>query len=134
MKGLDYNIENNNIVVCVPDDIEKIEKGIKALEYQISIDNNEYDRKIHIYALNCYQDKFKILKLDKLRKKLKQEEELFDNAVDNESKELHLSNIHKLNINIAQLNPKNKIDDLIKVPFEYIGSEEESLFFTDSDE
>ena len=29
----------------------------------------------------------------------------------------------------------NKIDDdLIKVPFEYIGSEEESLFFTDSDE
>lgn len=126
--------ENNNIVVCVPDDIEKIEKGIKALEYQISIDNNEYDRKIHIYALNCYQDKYKILKLDKLRKKLKQEEELFDNAVDNESKELHLSNIHKLNINIAQLNPKNKINDLIKAPFEYIGSEEESLFFTDSDE
>lgn len=125
----------NNLVVCVPDDVEKIKKGIKALEYQISIDNNEYDRKIHIYALNCYQDKFKILKIDKLRKKLKQEEELFDNAVDNESKELHLSNIHKLNINIAQLNPKNKIDDdLIKVPFEYIGSEEESLFFTDSDE
>lgn len=135
MKGLDYNIENNNIVVCVPDDIKKIEKGIKALEYQISIDNNEYDRKIHTYALNCYQDKFKVLKLDKLRKKLKQEEELFDNAVDNESKELHLSNIHKLNINIAQLNPKNKIyDDLIKAPFEYIGSEEEYLFFTDSDE
>lgn len=126
--------ENNNIVVCVPDDIEKIEKGIKALEYQISIDNSEYDRKIHIYALKCYKDKFKILKIDKLRKKLKQEEELFDNAVDNESKELHLSNIHKLNINIAQLNPKNKIDDLIKAPFEYIGSEEESLFFTDSDE
>lgn len=125
----------NNLVVCVPDDIEKIEKGIKALEYQISIDNNEYDRKIHIYALNCYQDKFKILKLDKLRKKLKQEEELFDNAVDNESKELHLSNIYKLNIKIAQLNQKNKIDDdLIKAHFEYIGSEEESLFFTDSDE
>lgn len=77
----------------------------------------------------------KLLKLDKLRKKLKQEEELFDNALDNESKELHLSNIHKLNVKIAQLNPKNKIDDgLIKVPFEYIGSEEESLFFTDSDE
>jgi hypothetical protein len=132
---LDLENENNNIVVCVPDDIKKIEKGIKALEYQISIDNNEYDRKIHIYALNCYQDKFKILKLDKLRKKLKQEEELFDNAVDNESKELHLSNIHKLNVKIAQLNPKNKIDDdLIKAPFEYIWSEEESLFFTDSDE
>ena len=134
MKGLDYNIENNNIVVCVPNDLEKIKKGIKALEYQISIDTNEYDRKIHQHALYCYQDKFKILKLDKLRKKLKQEEELFDNAVDNESKELHLSNIHKLNINIAQLNQKNKIDDLIKAPFEYIGSEEESLFFTDSDE
>ena len=127
--------ENNNIVVCVPDDLDKIKKGIKALEYQISIDNNEYDRKIHQYALSCYKKKLEKLKLDKLRKKLKQEEELFDNAVDNESKELHLSNIHKLNVKIAQLNPKNKIDDdLIKVPFEYICSEEESLFFTDSDE
>lgn len=48
---------NNNIVVCVPDDIEKIEKGIKALEYQIGIDNSEYDRKIHIYALKCYKKK-----------------------------------------------------------------------------
>ena len=55
--------ENNNIVVCVPDDIEKIEKGIKALEYQISIDNNEYDRKIHIYALKCYKSKLKELNL-----------------------------------------------------------------------
>lgn len=72
----------------------------------------------------------KLLKLDKLRKKLKQEEELFDNSVDNESKELHLSNIHKLNIYIAQLNSKNKIDDSIKAPFEYIWSEEESLFYT----
>lgn len=134
MKGLDYNIENNNIVVCVPNDLEKIKKGIKALEYQISIDNNEYDRKIHQYALSCYKEKLEKLKLDKLRKKLKQEEELFDNAVDNESKELHLSNIHKFNINIAQLNSKNKTDDLIKAPFEYIGSEEESLFFTNSDE
>ena len=43
----------NNIVVCVPDDIEKIEKGIKALEHQIIMDNNEYDRKIHQYALSC---------------------------------------------------------------------------------
>ena len=129
------DIDNiGNVRVTVHDDIEKIEKGIKALEYQISVDDNEYDRRIHAYALSCYQDKFKVLKLDKLRKKLKQEEELFDNAVDNESKELHLSNIHKLNVKIAQLNPKNKIDDLIKAPFEYIGSEEESLFLTDSDE
>lgn len=73
----------------------------------------------------------KLLKLDKLRKKLKQEEELFNNAVDNESKELHLSNIHKFNINMAQLNSMNKIDDdLIKAPFEYVCSEEESLFYT----
>lgn len=72
---------------------------------------------------------YKLLKLDKLRNKLKQEEELFDNALDNESKELHLSNIHKLNINIAQLNSNNEIDDLIKAPFEYTGSEEESLFY-----
>lgn len=60
MKGLD--IENNNIVVCVPNDLEKIKKGIKALEYQISIDNNEYDRKIHQYALSCYKSKLKELK------------------------------------------------------------------------
>ena len=53
----------NNLAVCVPDDIEKIEKGIKALEHQISIDNNEYDRKIHIYALNCYKSKLKELNL-----------------------------------------------------------------------
>ena len=53
----------NNLVVCVPDDVEKIEKGIKALEHQISIDNNEYDRKIHIYALNCYKSKLKELNL-----------------------------------------------------------------------
>ena len=54
--------ENNNIVVCGPDDIEKIEKGIKALEYQISIDNNEHDRKIHIYASSCYNSKLEKLK------------------------------------------------------------------------
>lgn len=127
----------NNLAVCVPDDIEKIEKGIKALEHQISIDNNEYDRKIHIYALSCYKDKFKALKLDKLRKKLKQEKELFDNAVDNESKELHNTNINILKIKIAQLNQNNKIsddEDLIKAPFEYESSEEENLFYSDDDE
>lgn len=52
----------NNLSVCVPDDIEKIEKGIKALEYQISVDDNEYDRKIHIYALSCYNSKLEKLK------------------------------------------------------------------------
>ena len=127
----------NNLSVCVPNDIEKIEKGIKALEYQISIDDNEYDRNIHTYALSCYQGKFKILKLDKLRKKLKQEEELFDNAVDIESKELHNTNINILKIKIAQLNQNNKIsddEDLIKAPFEYEASEEENLFYSDDDE
>lgn len=127
----------NNLSVCVPNDIEKIEKGIKALEYQISIDDNEYDRNIHTYALSCYQGKFKILKLDKLRKKLKQEEELFDNAVDNESKALHNTNINILKIKIAQLNQNNKIsddEDLIKAPFEYEASEEENLFYSDDDE
>ena len=49
----------NNLSVCVPDDIEKIKKGIKALEYQISIDTNEYDRKIHQHALSCYKKKLK---------------------------------------------------------------------------
>ena len=127
----------NNLVVCVPDDVEKIKKGIKDLQYQISIDNNEYDRNIHTYALSCYKDKFKALKLDKLRKKLKQEKELFDNAVDNESKELHNTNINILKIKIAQLNQNNKIsddEDLIKAPFEYESSEEENLFYSDDDE
>ena len=54
--------KNNNLVVCVPEDIEKVEKGIKALEYQISIDNSEYDRKIQTYALNCYKKKLDELK------------------------------------------------------------------------
>ena len=132
------NLNNkNNLSVCVPNDIEKIEKGIKALEYQISIDDNEYDRNIHTYALSCYKDKFKALKLDKLRKKLKQEKELFNNTVDIESRELHNTNINILKIKIAQLNQNNKIsddEDLIKAPFEYESSEEENLFYSDDDE
>lgn len=52
----------NNLLVCVPDDLEKIKKGIKALEYQISIDTNEYDRKIHQHALSCYKKKLEKLK------------------------------------------------------------------------
>ena len=58
--------ENNNIVFCVKKKKKKIEKGIKALEYQISIDNNEHDRKIHIYALNCYKKKLEELKHTRL--------------------------------------------------------------------
>ncbi len=56
----------DNLAVCVPNDIEKIEKGINALEYQISIDTSEYDRKIHIYALNCYKKKLEELKHTRL--------------------------------------------------------------------
>lgn len=52
----------NNLSVCVPDDIEKIKNGIKALEYQISIDISEYDRKIHQHALSCYKKKLEKLK------------------------------------------------------------------------
>lgn len=75
-------------------------------------------------------------KLKELRKQLKQEEELFDNAVDINSKEYHLTNINVLKVKIAQLNPNNTIsdDDSIKVPFEYTWSEEESLFYTESEE
>lgn len=73
--------------------------------------------------------------ISKLRKQLIQEKKLFDNSVDNESKELHLCNIHKLNVKIAQLNSKNKIDDdLIKSPFGYVWSEEETLFYTENEE
>lgn len=54
--------KNNNLVVCVPKDMEKVEKGIKDLEYQISIDTREYDRKIHTYALNYYKKKLEELK------------------------------------------------------------------------
>lgn len=75
-------------------------------------------------------------KLKELRKQLKQEEELFDNAVDINSKEYHLTNINVLKVKIAQLNPNNTIsdDDSIKAPFEYTWSEEESLFYTESEE
>lgn len=52
----------DNLAVCVPNDIEKIEKGINALEYQISIDTSEYDRKIHTYALKCYKKQLDELK------------------------------------------------------------------------
>ena len=54
--------KNNNLAVCVPKDMEKEEKGIKALEYQISIDTSEYDRKIHTYALKCYKKQLDELK------------------------------------------------------------------------
>ena len=60
-------MEDNNLIVCVPDDLEKIKKGIQALNYQINIDDNNYDKKIHKYALSCYQDKYRELKVIELR-------------------------------------------------------------------
>ena len=78
------------------------------------------------------------LKVIELREKLKEEEKLFDNAIDIDSKELHYENINVLKIKIAKLNPNNKIDDddddLIKAPFEYVWSDEESLLYTENEE
>ena len=128
--NMTIDIDNlGNISVSVSNDIEKIKKGIQALKHQISIDDNNYDKKIHKYALSCYQDKYRELKVIELREKLKEEEKLFDNAIDIDSKELHYENINVLKIKIAKLNPNNKIDDddLIKAPFEYVWSDEESL-------
>ncbi len=76
--------------------------------------------------------------ISKLRKQLIQEKKLFDNALDIESKKLHLLNIHKLEIKIAQLNYNNNIlddyEDTIKAPFEYVSRPEESLFFVEDEE
>lgn len=45
----------------VPKDKEKIEKQIKALEYQISIDTVEKDKEIHMMALNELKEALKPL-------------------------------------------------------------------------
>lgn len=66
--------------------------------------------------------------IKELKKQLIKEEELFDNAKNIESKELHLSNINKLNVRIGQLNikmQKNKgtyveEEDRIKAPFDCV--------------
>ena len=60
--NMTIDIDNlGNISVSVSNDIEKIKKGIQALKHQISIDDNNYDKKIHKYALSCYQDKYREL-------------------------------------------------------------------------
>lgn len=56
------NFKNGELNVCVTDDIEKIEKQIKALEYIISIDTNETDKEIHKYALKEFKNKLKSIK------------------------------------------------------------------------
>ena len=56
------NFKNGELNVCVTDDIEKIEKQIKALEYIISIDTNETDKEIHKCALKEFKNKLKSIK------------------------------------------------------------------------
>lgn len=78
-----------------------------------------------------------IKKLDNLKNELKEEEEKFNNCKNINEKGMHLDNINKLNFKIVRLNYKIKnlkgidieCDDFIKMPFEYIASEEESLFY-----
>lgn len=56
-------MKNNNgeLKVCVPDDIDKIKRTIKALKSIIKIDINDFDKKIHKEALKAYQSKLKEL-------------------------------------------------------------------------
>ena len=55
-------MKNNNgeLKVCVPDDIDKIKRTIKALKSIIKTDN-DFDKKIHKEALKAYQSKLKEL-------------------------------------------------------------------------
>lgn len=56
-------MKNNNgeLKVCVPDDIDKIERTIKALKNVIKTDTNDFDKKMHKEALKAYQSKLKEL-------------------------------------------------------------------------
>ena len=41
------NNTNGKLKVCVPDDIDKIKRTIKALKSIIKTDINDFDKKIH---------------------------------------------------------------------------------------
>ena len=56
------NNTNGKLKVCVPDDIDKIKRTIKALKSIIKTDTNDFDKKIHKEALKSYQKKLKELK------------------------------------------------------------------------
>ena len=56
------NNTNGKLKVCVPDDIDKIKRTIKALKNIIKTDSNDFDKKIHKEALKAYQNKLKELK------------------------------------------------------------------------
>ncbi|CDB14697.1 unknown [Clostridium sp. CAG:221] len=53
--------KNGKLKVCVPDDIAKIERTIKALKNVIKTDTNDFDKKMHKEALKAYQSKLKEL-------------------------------------------------------------------------
>lgn len=77
--------------------------------------------------------------IEKFKKEKRLEEELFDKAKDIKDKELHLSNIRKLDVKLNQLSVKLNgtyiEEDTIKAPFEYIASAEEyGVFFRNSRE
>jgi len=56
------NFKNGELNVCITNDVERIKKQIKALEYIISIDTNETDKEIHKYALKEFKNKLKSIK------------------------------------------------------------------------
>ncbi|MFQ6881004.1 hypothetical protein [Clostridium sp.] len=56
------NFKNGELNVCITNDVEKIKKQIKALEYIISIDTNETDKEIHKCALKEFKNKLKSIK------------------------------------------------------------------------
>lgn len=56
------NFKNGELNVCITNDVEKIKKQIKALEYIISIDTNETDKEIHKCALKEFKNKLKSVK------------------------------------------------------------------------
>ena len=56
------NFKNGELNVCITNDVERIKKQIKALEYIISIDTNETDKEIHKCALKEFKNKLKSIK------------------------------------------------------------------------
>ena len=56
------NFKNGELNVCITNDVERIKKQIKALEYIISIDTNETDKEIHKNALKELKNKLKSIK------------------------------------------------------------------------
>ena len=56
------NFKNGELNVCITNDVERIKKQIKALEYIISIDTHETDKEIHKCALKEFKNKLKSVK------------------------------------------------------------------------